>query len=1169
LHAAEPRVVRVGAFNYYPGIFKDADGVIKGFYVDALADIAQRENIRFEYVYGSWSDGLERIQSGEVDVLTSVAFTAERAKFMDYTSTPLLTVWGELYAPLTSNIDGIREVQNKKIAVMKGDVNGQNFIDLVKKFEITCEFVEMPGFGDVFDAVASNKVDAGVVNSTFGIARQGEYGLRSTGVVFNPFDIFFTVAKGKNQDLLALLDKNLTNWRHQADSPYNKARQKWTRGGIDALHVIPRWLVNTAAVLGVLLLVATVFVVLLKRQVRRATADIQRSKDVLLASEAKFRGYIDNSPDGVFVTDENGRYVEVNSAASSITGYSEAELLTISVLDLIPPESLEIARSHFQTLKDSGNSRSEFEFIHKTGENRWWSVDAVKLSEAIYLGFVKDITERKNAEKSLVALKDRLQEQNEELQMNEESLRDQNDELLSVEEMLRIQINEYETGQKLLKDSKERSRNNLLLLQNVIDHFPGKIFWKNTESVYLGCNKSFSDGAGLARHEEIIGKTDYDMPWSESEASNYQDLDRKVIAGKETEIYFTESQHQTDGHSACYETSKIPLRDNHGAIWGVLGVSVDISERKRTELYREMSREILHILSEPHSIQDLIQSIISTLKIRTGFDAVGIRLENGDDYPYAALEGFPKDFLPAENSLLERSVDKSVCRDKDGNASLECTCGLVITGNADPTLPFFTPGGSFWINDSLPLLDIPADEDPRLHPRNKCIHLNYASVALVPIRSQDKIVGLIQFNDHRKGCFTADSLEILEVIASHIGAALMRKKADEEKQSIEQQLQHAQKMESLGVLSGGIAHDFNNILTIILGHCYMVGSNLIAEQDYKESFKQVEIAASRAADLCRQMLTYAGKSQSMQTRVELWLLVDEVVKMLQSAIHKNVSITLDVNRDVPEIMGDSGQIQQIIMNLIINAAESIGDANGTVRVVLTKSVVARDETAPDILGSVVKAGCYACLEVSDTGCGMDEDVQKRIFEPFYTTKFTGRGLGMSAVLGIIKSHNGFIHLTSKPGAGTSFKVLFPVPAAAHSLETVKAGPAPTAQAISTVLLVEDEETLRIMGTSILEAIGYSAISAKHGKEALEIYRERGSEIDMILMDLIMPEMGGIEAYNELRKVNPAIPIVICSGYGLDSVEDVIADDVRAGFIHKPYKPEELKNILAEIMNNGD
>ena len=299
-------------------------------------------------------------------------------------------------------------------------------------------------------------------------------------------------------------------------------------------------------------------------------------------------------------------------------------------------------------------------------------------------------------------------------------------------------------------------------------------------------------------------------------------------------------------------------------------------------------------------------------------------------------------------------------------------------------------------------------------------------------------------------------------------------------------------------------------------------------------------------------------------RVNLWLLVDEVVKMLQAAIKKNVTIELDLKRDVPEIKGDTGQIQQIIMNLIINAADAICEANGTIRVVLTKEVFEADQSA-DTFGTVIKAGRYASLEVTDTGIGMDEATQKRIFEPFFTTKFTGRGLGMSVIQGIIKSHEAILQLASEPGVGTTFKVLFPVPETSEYAKTTSTETVSPEEVSGAILLVEDEEMLRVLGKELLEAHGFSAITASNGRESLEIYRERGSEIDMILLDLLMPVMGGIEAYHELRKINPTVPIIICSGYGVGSVENVIENDPHAGFMHKPYKPGELRDLLVRMM----
>jgi PAS domain S-box-containing protein len=392
-----------------------------------------------------------------------------------------------------------------------------------------------------------------------------------------------------------------------------------------------------------------------------------------------------------------------------------------------------------------------------------------------------------------------------------------------------------------------------------------------------------------------------------------------------------------------------------------------------------------------------------------------------------------------------------------------------------------------------------------------------------------------------------------------------RRHAEEERQKLEEQFHHAQKLESLGVLAGGIAHDFNNILTVILGHCYMARDDLNSEQEFKDSFKQVENAANRAADLCRQMLTYAGRSECVQSSLSLWALVDEVVKMLQSAIKKNVIIELDLKRDVPIIMGDTGQIQQIVMNLIINAAEAIGEVNGTVKVALTKTVIPPEQLFTDTFGTIIRTGSYACLEVSDTGCGMDEETQKRIFEPFYTTKFTGRGLGMSAIHGIIKAHKAILQLTSAPGVGTTFKVYFPLLDTSGYAETASNATTPPEKGVGTILLVDDELTLRDIGVAQLRALGFYTITASNGNEALEIYRKRGSEIDLILLDLIMPVMGGVEAYHELRKINPILPIILCSGYGVEPVEEVVNSDQHAEFLYKPHRPGELRGAIMKMM----
>jgi len=403
-YADGKRVVRVGAFNFYPGIFMDSDGEIKGFYVDALADVSRRENIVFKYVWGSWNEGLERIKSGEVDILTSVAYTPERGVYLDYCKTPILTVWSELYVLLNSEIDSITDIQGKKVALMKGDFNARSFIDLSNKFHFTFIPVEVDSFDEVFRALTEKKADAGVVNCTFGAARQKEFGIRSTGVVFNPFDIYFASAKGKNKDIINLLDSYLDKWKHQESSVFNRSRQKWSHGNIGAIEIIPEWVTHSLAVLGLMALLFISFTVILKIKVRRATEDIIQRQNLLKQSESKLRSYIDNSPDGIFVVDNEGRYLEVNPAASKITGYSKTELLSMRIPDLMKEQYNKFFTDEIEELNKKGYISRELEFFHKDGSIRWGSIDAVRLSENCFLAYVKDITGRRSDEEKIQKL---------------------------------------------------------------------------------------------------------------------------------------------------------------------------------------------------------------------------------------------------------------------------------------------------------------------------------------------------------------------------------------------------------------------------------------------------------------------------------------------------------------------------------------------------------------------------------------------------------------------------------------------------------------------------------------------------------------------------------------------------------------------------------------------
>ncbi|MCX6996467.1 MAG: PAS domain-containing protein [Kiritimatiellaeota bacterium] len=317
------------------------------------------------------------------------------------------------------------------------------------------------------------------------------------------------------------------------------------------------------------------------------------------------------------------------------------------------------------------------------------------------------------------------------------------------------------------------------LLRSLMDNIPDQVYLKDMDSRFVSVNPATARLFGAAAPGELIGKCDFDF-FPRELAEQFRAEEQTLLHCDQPcvnrEVPITDSA----GNPRWVLTTKVPLRDHAGHITGLLGINRDITEHKQTEVYREMGLEVLQILNAPGDLRGSIQRVLAILKMRTGCDAVGIRLQDGDDFPYYAQQGFPKAFLLTENTLIAPTADGGLCRDKDGNVCLECTCGLVISGKTDPSNPLFTRGGSCWTNDSLPLLELPSDQDPRLNPRNQCIHQGYASVALVPIRAQDMIVGLLQFNDRRKGCFTRDTIEILEGIAAHIGVTLIRKQAAEE-----------------------------------------------------------------------------------------------------------------------------------------------------------------------------------------------------------------------------------------------------------------------------------------------------------------------------------------------------------------------------------------------------
>ena len=376
---------------------------------------------------------------------------------------------------------------------------------------------------------------------------------------------------------------------------------------------------------------------------------------------------------------------------------------------------------------------------------------------------------------------------------------------------------------------------------------------------------------------------------------------------------------------------------------------------------------------------------------------------------------------------------------------------------------------------------------------------------------------------------------------------------------------HAQKLESLGVLAGGIAHDFNNILLAILGNAELALLRLVPESPAIHNLKQIELAAQRAADLAQQMLAYSGRGQFVVEGLDINALITEMNHILRVSISKKVFIRLNLAKRLPLFEGDATQIRQIIMNLVINASEAIGEEDGLITITTGSRDCDQDYLSKICQYDELQEGTYISFEIADTGCGMSRDTLEKIFDPFFTTKFTGRGLGMAAVLGIIRGHRGAITVYSEPGKGTSFKVFLPAKLDIINITNRKSAPDNPPKGSGTVLLVDDEATILELGKEMLEELGYTVLTAEDGVIAVEIFKHHKGEITCVILDLTMPRMDGEQTFRSLRSIDPNILVIMSSGYNEQEVTQKLIGRGLAGFIQKPYKLLELGLKIKEVM----
>jgi signal transduction histidine kinase/ActR/RegA family two-component response regulator len=420
---------------------------------------------------------------------------------------------------------------------------------------------------------------------------------------------------------------------------------------------------------------------------------------------------------------------------------------------------------------------------------------------------------------------------------------------------------------------------------------------------------------------------------------------------------------------------------------------------------------------------------------------------------------------------------------------------------------------------------------------------------------------------------TADMrLKTLQVIhdteAAQLKSAALEKEMAEQRR-LEAALRQAHKIESLGMLAGGVAHDFNNLLVAILGQMSLTLRQLGPQNPARRHVEKAVKAAERAADLAQKMLAYSGRGHFSVQPLDLNALVSQNLTLLATGLPRNVSIQTDLAAELPLIKADPDQMKQVIQNLILNGAEAIGDRAGVVTI---STGVTEIETADDPIWQHISPafgpGHYIRLQVQDNGQGMAEEAVAQIFDPFFTMKETGHGLGLAVVLGIVRGHGGAIRVDTEQGVGSTFTLLFPVSEAPAGLPS-PGEDTPTPVSARLVLVIDDEEPVREAVSDILREEGIETLQAEDGRSGLELYQAHLLEIGLVILDLSMPGMSGQETFRELRQLNSVVPVLLSSGYSREEVARSFGDEGAASFLQKPYSIADLIRKVQELMPPAD
>ncbi len=884
--------------------------------------------------------------------------------------------------------------------------------------------------------------------------------------------------------------------------------------------------------------------------------------------EERFRNLAEQAHDLIAETDAQGRYLYVSPNHESVLGFAPDALVGTVAFDLVHPEDLpEASRAFAEAVTRKEPRRAAVRLATRDGDWRWFEVTGRPYTasagdlRAAMIG--RDMSERRAAEQAL-------------------------------------------------RDSEQRYR---LLVETA----SSGIVESDREGVISFANRAFAEMMG-APAERLVGRGVWEFEAEPADRERVQHQVREAVRREPRPRKRIHHLRSPAGRSMTAEIDWNFMRDAEGRVTGFVSFVNDVTRREEADqaladshrfishiaeatphmlcVFELATRRLLYCNSRVHQVlgwdpadlnafgPGLFEKVVhpeDLARVSQGMlEAVRSQDDRAVEIEYRSLhgsgdwlwlrarlavfarnpDGSPRELLMASEDITAQHRAIEALRDSEERFRLvaENAYDYILELGPDAEVRYLSPS----FRDILgfdPHKHTTTDSYRLLHPDDR----DDVVAAMRSLLDGRALSPIVYRHCHADGEYrwletygtprpTPDGRFVAVSITRDITDQVV---AEQEARRLHDQLLQAQKLESLGVLAGGVAHDFNNLLVGILGNASLALADAPPDSPLRDTLEGIETAALRAAELTNQMLAYSGKGRFVVEPLDVSALVDEMAHLLESAISKKAVLCRQLAPDLPSVEADATQLRQLVMNLITNASDALGDQPGSIT--LRTRLVA--ESARGELGARLAdadaAGPCVLIEVEDTGAGMDRATCERIFEPFFTTKFTGRGLGLAAALGIVRGHRGAIDVVSEPGCGTCFRILLPV-------TTVRARPtraleesAPAAAGSGVVLVADDESVVRQMASRILGEAGFHVLEAADGRAAVERFAAQADDVSAVLLDLTMPRLGGEEALREIRAIRSDVPVILTSGYSESEIAVRFEGVQLEGFLQKPFRPADL------------